>query len=446
MMKKLSAALTLLLLLALVCSISEASRSKRPCTRPGETSISYRGDGEGHLPQIYDALATCPNITSLELDLTMQGCVVRPQPWTFDFRDGDRFPPLNHLSLSRFDFKDDHRWEWGWRGSLSPLLYLAQDQLGSMIPAMKPSTPWPPERTLERWLRAMDFTQVEALEIDEDDYFCVRMQHELPGLRNLTMHVGSNLTDDARGFLEAIPPLEFLSLRAAAPYLYDPCKPNRTRFPLEALLARHGPALRNLRLHQDETENLDRRRLTFSPAEIRVIGAACPHLAHLGLDLDRNGTWPNATLDALAALPQLQSLSLGLELGADVHRNEPGQYGWNWDGLDRGGPFREPLVSLNVSEALFADLRAQKQGKELRQLDIAVGDYSEKSYMGPLYLPNWADGRARAFVCDAAGVKGDGKAPLCQVVGNEGPLASWNDDHDEVIPEDFLEANESLEL
>lgn len=63
-----------------------------------QSELSYRGDGTG-LPEVYRQLLVCPNMTSLELDMTMTGCILTPEPWHFTFRAGDRFPPLKKLSL-----------------------------------------------------------------------------------------------------------------------------------------------------------------------------------------------------------------------------------------------------------------------------------------------------------------------------------------------------------
>ena len=75
-----------------------AEIAARSCTRPNDTEIAHRGDGIG-VPEIYEALITCPNITSLDLDFAMTGCVLNWEPWAFNFRSGDRFPALRKLSL-----------------------------------------------------------------------------------------------------------------------------------------------------------------------------------------------------------------------------------------------------------------------------------------------------------------------------------------------------------
>ena len=382
---------TLCLLLGLLAPAVGSYRSVKSCTRPSVTSISYRGDGAGELPEIYEALVTCPNITTLELDLVEEGCVVSGGPWTFDFRDGDRFPPLKRLSLLGFDFED---------GRSSNARFHNRNSK----PAVSP---------LKRWQQAIDWRHVESLEIDENAFFFGRMGNALPALRNLTVHLTANMFEEARGFLSLVPSLEALHLHVRAPNRFDKPVRNRTDLPLGIIRLWHRDTLRSLHLHQAESELLEHRRLTFNANQIHAIGDSLPNLTDLGLDLDRNGSWPNATLNALITIPQLRTLSSGLEIGLDLHQGEQGEYDWNEQGLSGVGPFREPRVSLEVVEELFQDLRAAKVGRELLQLNVTVGDYSEESYSGPLYIPDWAEGRARIFVCDAMGVNKDGKRPLC---------------------------------
>ncbi|KAK5130236.1 hypothetical protein LTR08_002282 [Meristemomyces frigidus] len=133
--------------------------------------------------------------------------------------------------------------------------------------------------------------------------------------------------------------------------------------------------------------------------DISLIRTACPNLAHLGLDIDRSADhgWPNETFVALAQLTKLTSLEFGLEIGADLgHEHGFVPVDWDSEGLNGPGPFREPRMSLNVSEALFADLRRNKQGQPLKDVTFGVGDDPAKYYAGPLHMfPLWGEGRAR---------------------------------------------------
>lgn len=90
-----SVKLFLAALVAVICLAMPSSAAKCP---GGQTAISHRGDGRG-LPDVYKKLTSCPNITTLELDMTMDGCVAYLDAWHFQFRDGDPFPNLTKLSL-----------------------------------------------------------------------------------------------------------------------------------------------------------------------------------------------------------------------------------------------------------------------------------------------------------------------------------------------------------
>lgn len=269
------------------------------------------------------------------------------------------------------------------------------------------------ESNLEKWMKVMNFSQLQELHLGPGSkHFYERMKHELPNLRSLSMTLGIaeelQISNPQFDFLNSIPPLESLSVRILTPSSYDnPRSPNRTHFPLSPILSRHGPTLHSLSLTQPESPpNTHFRRPTLSLQNLTAIHTSCPSLTHLNLDIDRdNGTWPNATFDALTStiLPSLTSLTLNLEIGADLHVNEPGEYGWNPRGLEGDGPWREPRMSLGVAEALFRDLRAKKQGRELERVEFVVGDYDEVGYMGPLYFPSWEEGRARKFVCQVEG-------------------------------------------
>ena len=105
-----------------------------------------------------------------------------------------------------------------------------------------------------------------------------------------------------------------------APYYYASCLKNRTQFPLADILHNHGATLRSLSLKQRESEEPQLRRPMLSLADISAIHEACPNLSHLSLDIDRNETagWPNATLDAITDIQTLESLTLRLEIGADL--------------------------------------------------------------------------------------------------------------------------------
>lgn len=200
-------------------------------------------------------------------------------------------------------------------------------------------------------------------------------------------------------------------------------------FPLAGILARHCPQLASLTLHQAESVIASKRRPMLSVENITAIRHACPDLTSLTLDIDRDAEtgWPLETLDALASFENLTRLIVHLEIGADLHRDDigAGELDWNPDGLDRGGPFREPRMNLTAAEALFAYIRERKKGNMLGNVDFIVGDYGDKPYMGPLAFPDWSSGRARRFECQApvegeAPREGDLEFGWCRIGGKVG--------------------------
>ena len=207
------------------------------------------------------------------------------------------------------------------------------------------------ESNLEKWLRAMDFSHIEELHLaQQEKVFYELMRDGLPSLKRLSVdwsNSGSNVVDERVKFLESVPPLEALSIEFSAPYCYIEGAKNRTRFPLEQILERHGQSLQSLVLKQRESHDAHLRRPMLSVVEIDAVGESCPQLYHLGLDIDRDASygWPNKTFDALSRITSLNSLTLRLEIGADLHdSSEHGEYGWNPDGIDGPGPFREVRI------------------------------------------------------------------------------------------------------
>jgi hypothetical protein len=257
----------------------------------------------------------------------------------------------------------------------------------------------------------MDFTKIQELHLAHvETLFYERMKFELPGLKHLSLewaNSGSAIPQEWLEFLRSMPPLETLSIHFGGPCAYTEQTPTRTAFPLETILKVHGRTLRNLSFHQAESSNPNSRRMMLSITDISQIEESCPNLSYLGLDLDRDASrgWPNATVNAIMRLKALTSLNIGLEIGEDLHSTHEqsdydGYAGYNPEGLGGPGPFREPRMSLEVSEVLFAEFRLIKQGRALERVEFTVGDYSEVPYDGPLFATWWVDGRARKFLCE----------------------------------------------
>ena len=293
----------------------------------------------------------------------------------------------------------------------------------------------------------MDWTKLEELNLQQEEtLFYERMRHELPGLKRLSLQLGNTgsfMPQDRIDFLRGIPSLESLSIWIGSPYEYAEGEKNRTRLPLIEIVESHCPSLSSLSLHQGETHDPRLRRPMLSVDDLHYIRDSCPSLTHLGLDLDRDAHtgWPNSTFEALMQFRNLTTLDIGFELGADLHSTrEPAAYDPALQGLNGSGPFREPRMSLNVSETLFTELRRMKQGQPLQKVEFVVGDYTEKAYSGPLYFPMWEEGRARKFVCQADN-DADGDESHCKMIGGFDEV-----DIEIRFPDDFVYTADEAEL
>ena len=74
-------------------------------------------------------------------------------------------------------------------------------------------------------------------------------------------------------------------------------------------------------------------------------------------------------------------------------------------------------MSLQVAENLFRDLQSKKRGSAFTRVDFVVGDFEDKPYSGPQYFPDWAEGRARTFVCDVVYAEENDTGASCTILG-----------------------------
>jgi hypothetical protein len=247
----------------------------------------------------------------------------------------------------------------------------------------------------------MDWSRLTSLTIDyhyDSDLFYTTMAPYLPHLQDLSLlwnSTGPLVPISRLSFLVQLPPLHSLSILFERPYQSE----TRTSFPLDEIFDIHGPSLRSLSLHQHESSVPINRRPMLSLAEIDVVRARSPRLEHLGLDIDRNGTFPYDHLRAIAAIPTLTSLTLNMEVGTDLLAGDSGEYGWNAEGPEGPGPWREPRMNVSAAENLFAELRAMKRGKSLQKVEFGVGDWVDNVYSGPAFGAPWMAGRPRKFSC-----------------------------------------------
>ena len=276
----------------------------------------------------------------------------------------------------------------------------------------------------------MDFSRLEHLHLSqEDDLFYTTMAPHLSSLRSLSLSLrnsGASIPSSRLSFLRDLSPLQSLSIHISAPYpAYSfsntTAPPQRTAFPLDLILAHHGPVLQSLSLSQSESSTLDLHAPMLSTSSIAAIRTSAPNVQSLTLDLDRDGEWPWDILQSFTTLPNLTNLSLNLEIGANLHAGDAygGSYYYNPKGLEGEGPWREPRMNVTVAENLSKWMADRKEGKRLERVTFAVGDVNDKPWSGPLYFPPWEEGRGRAFVCAPNGSH-DGKNKGAEVDEEDG--------------------------
>ena len=400
--------LMLLLLLLLLCLTVAKLWSEPTCPDSIERVIWNGGYGKhSDLQDIYKTLTSCSTVEhaatrTLHLKLIQSGCVVNGDDrWNFDFRAGDTFPPLHELHLDDYQF-DEHlsQWEqdvsdqwysmWQWFADITGL------EAFQPIPRISGGTYR--GANLEKWKAAMNWTELRDLDLEGvSDVFIPLMKGHLPGLKSLRLgwlrsHScrGSNVTD----FVTQLEPLSRLSLHG-----------HTNEANITQILDRHGSTLDTLEIREWEGDSFP--RLTLSFQELEQISQKCSSLSKLGLDINRNVTWPFELLDALARNKNLSSLELFFELGMDMHQGQP-SYGHYPDGVNKTTDFRQPLVTTTSSLDIFKRLRSLKQGVELQQLKLYVGDIG-RDYGHMMRFEGWGEELAETYACSVLDSKGERK-------------------------------------
>ncbi|KAH8700978.1 hypothetical protein BGW36DRAFT_425778 [Talaromyces proteolyticus] len=393
------------------------SHLRNPITPAEPGVIRYGGGGSG-LEGVYKTLTTNQSIRHLLLSYRSYGCIVDSQPFAFEFGDGDRFPPLETLYLSEYEFMNTREYEYEkQRWETSVLYKLLKTLAGLGLNFTPDSRLTVPEPNIDKWLRVMDFSNIQDLELSwPEDIFFHRLTNKLPKVKRFLLRANLNqYRDDYIMFIKSLEGLQTLELVGTNTKICK-CHGNRTFFPITDILEDRGLHLRSLSLHQFEGTDPENRRTMLSVSEIEYIYKACPNLTHLGLDIDRNGSWPLEHLKAIVQGQSVTYLTLGLEIGADLH--PPGNYYPHVESYSyRQEKYREPYIDSNSAHQLFTLMRDAKVGEELERVDIVVGD-QRRDWRGGLRTIQWHEGRAYKMVCsvkDKEGVRWAAGLPWCML-------------------------------
>ncbi|MCJ1391869.1 hypothetical protein MMC18_004736 [Xylographa bjoerkii] len=318
---------------------------------------------------LYKSLLACPNMRSLSFSVSQGGCSISDDPWSFNWKQGDRFPDLEDLTLSGYD------WE---------------SKRGSGWSTHRPSS-------VDAWKAAMNWTLLRRLDLDRPpNSFLEAFQGELHGLESLVLRprwgfwgdedtfcasdeAAEQLRENYTTFIRALPPLRELSISGMGELL------NMT-----PILETHGPSLQKLRIHEFErdcryaTGNATLIRPFLSVVQIEEINIAAPKLESLSLDVYRSANrWPSPLFKALSAFPNLSNLTIYFDLD-DAWRTRRTKKCYLrdeesiWNKYCTVHELMQPFLNQTAAQKIFHDLRMDQPGMRLQNLTMYTGDFERR--------------------------------------------------------------------
>lgn len=148
------------------------------------------------------------------------------------------------------------------------------------------------------------------------------------------------------------------------------------------VLERHGSTLRSLAIQEWLADSYNDSSVTPSTTQLHEIRRRCPGLSQLSVNVHMDTEIPHEALDALASIRNLTKLTIRLR-GNQMSRDP----GWEWQGYglpedyalqaeEEGNTEPElPFISPQTVLQIFHHLRSIKQGLELSQVDVYVGNF-----------------------------------------------------------------------
>ena len=361
-------------------------------------------------------MKTCPDISALEVRVTLMGCSEWPDRWNFDFDlgGGDHYPSAPEvLSLDGYRFGDRP-----WDEAKPPANLGDLDEVGQwftpgrIIKFLK----WfalPEEQrsktNLDLWLDAMDFSRIHTLSFKStrggtpfDTPEIHKLASRLPNLQTLRFDGRQGLD-----FILSLPPNSLKHLhwdQAGNTSQHSNGTDHGTEHVhlLRKVLARHGESLETLEWRNDEMMSWGGDPTpTFSLDDIAMVAEKAPRLTKLTLNLARNGSWPWEALGALASLPELQNLTIYTDMQSQCRREKNGLRFDNteWECKCLGeDQYQKPLVGPAEGHPVVEYLLKNKAGSKFRYIAIRSGDWTP-TWDGPVYIPPWLEHQRAWYVC-----------------------------------------------
>lgn len=385
-----------------------------------DTVGAYVLYGSGGNDQIVDSLYTelvsCSRIRSLSLSIRQGGCVVDDtNPFSFTFKQGDRFPDLENLTLSGYDWDSFETARW--RGS----------------------TP----SSLEFWCKTMNWNTLKRLNIDRPPksfFNAFSGTERLSGLESLVLRPLSGFWGDEEtfcdldesaaqlrhnytAFVAGLPPLRELSISGMG-VLLD----------MNPILETHGHSLVSLGIHEFERDciydgwNETSVRPTLNASQIQYISEATALLESMELDIHRSDEgWPTSTFAALSSFANLRKLTLYSDL-EDPTRRRPVEHCFlNNPEYCFVPALAEPQLDQDAAEGIFREIRLLQNSQKLRHLTIYAGDWGRREGGGLRIADHYDHNRPAKFVCNAE----ESGLEICKKWNGYTTDESWFDGEDD---------------
>ncbi|KAF2667128.1 hypothetical protein BT63DRAFT_330200 [Microthyrium microscopicum] len=366
------------------------------------------------MTSVHEALLQCPNITSLDLRVTLLGCSNWPDRFNFplSLSGGEKYANLTQVKLEGYDFAESvwekvqyknnpsyHTSRW-WPEKL--LYWLQSGKAQQYLGYRKLDAGQRNKTNLELWADAMDWERVETLALKDcrgQEHFMEIMAPRLRSLKNLEIEDGwSNLGNTTVPFIQALEPDTLHNLA---------WREGRKADVLDLILRRHGNSLRSLEIRNGEGPRSSTK--AFNSAQLQHLVRSAPKLEHLSINVHRNVSWPYDVFDTIAEMKELITLDLWFDILSDCQRQKPEMYTRQYIEWERemenktfkcSGEerYQKPLVDDISALGIFKHIRQKNTSGTVQKVVFWVGDWS-RSWDGPLYSESFLEGRRARVVC-----------------------------------------------
>jgi hypothetical protein len=336
---------------------------------------------------VFSVLSSCPNIRSLSLTIDYVGDDFGGfTPNAFDFLSHPevKFPPLEILKLSNYalDERSDGGREWSYNDGQdweAIICEWMQDPDGDdeFPRAVRPE--WDNRTNLDAWKDAMDFSHIQTLELAWRSSAPQTLKgfnaSVLSSLKHLSLRHYFGDLDTITDFLNTTAnPLETLNLHNA------PSQPVDLDTLFEVITSRHGSTLKSFSMTtRDSTHQLAIPQLSY-------LLSHCTELSNLDIAFPRHPYYLSPPFKFEPFTPLLLASNLS---NLTVHFPSPDRAYHNQyvNKLNKEKVEAEELDPVRTKvylEELYSWIRSRKVGEAIEMMEVYVGDWEGKDYVGLL--------------------------------------------------------------